>query len=888
MLQVICRLAEERHTLFNSRCFRNRTKPFLFLASVLCVSVLGPGLKAFGQTPTPPQLLPYIVTLLAGGAAASPAAGATCPVSGFTSTDKFGDGCLATEVVLSGPRFVAQDKLGNIFFSDTANAIVRRIDVTTGVITLVAGGAATNPATGAACPSGTGNATTNDGDGCLGTDVKLGKPHGLAFSPSGDLYFADNSFDNVRKIAATNGSITTTGVITNAVGNPATFGYNVNVYSGTTLTTPVLASAQSGPITSQSYLNFPSGIAFDQQGNLYIADEGNNAIEVVNLGTADTTIMGLPVPVGTIAKLAGTGSLNTKDPKAGECPNFTAAATGSRGGCYFGSFTDGNPARSSNVDSIYDVAVDAAGNLYFANEFNNNVGAITAATAAIRNYAGIQGTIGKTLTRGPATTTPMGSNFSVAVDQNANLYTSDTSGGVIWRVDAGSNQMYVMAGGVTTSCSSAPGGNGCPATQTVFSGVGLGKFASSNAPGVAGVRVNATGDLLVADTMANLVRKIATGARFGTINGSKPTQMIDVHYGVGDGPASANAYTLTAGATNFVLGSQNCTANTDNTMDCVLPVQATPSIPGAFTGTLTVMSKSGLTSSFVLGGDFSPVAAASKTSVAVNSANGCSGTTVGIGSQITITATATGPGGTPTGTMTFFNGTTQIGTPQTLNSTGQASVTTSFSAAGTPPITAVYSGDPFFTVSTSTPATLTVVAPSFSSALNSQQSSTVAAGQSALFSFAVASNVYTGNINFACSGLPAASSCVFSPAVLAETGCSNSQTVTLSIVTTQPTPVKQSSFAASPFGRGPWAAFGMLPGLLLAFLITLRRRKNPSMKYGQIWLAVALLLVASGASACGSGTQSTPGTPAGTSTVTVTASDVNGNSKPLNVTLTVH
>jgi hypothetical protein len=59
------------------------------------------------------------------------------------------------------------------------------------------------------------------------------------------------------------------------------------------------------------------------------------------------------------------------------------------------------------------------------------------------------------------------------------------------------------------------------------------------------------------------------------------------------------------------------------------------------------------------------------------------------------------------------------------------------------------------------------------------------------------------------------------------------------------------------------------------------------MKYGQIWLAMALLLVASGVSACGSGTQSTPGTPAGTSTVTVTATAAGGNSQPLNVTLIV-
>jgi Bacterial Ig-like domain (group 3) len=873
--------------LFNLCGLRNRFKPFLFLASVLCVSVLGPGLEAFGQTPTPPSLLPYIVTLLAGGPATSPGANATCPMSGRTSQDKFGDNCLATEVALTAPRFVTQDKLGNIFLSDSGTKsgvgdnIVRRIDATTGIISLVAGGAATNPPTGAACPSGTGSSTDADGDGCLGTDVKLGLPHGLAFSPSGDLYIADNSFATIRQIAATNGVITATGAISTAVGNVGSFGFNVNTYSGTTLTSSVFVGTQTGAATTLSYLNDPSGIVFDQRGDLYIAD--STAIEVANLGTSDTTIMGLRVPQGTIAKIVGYGT-------GVDCTNFiSTSSTANKGSCKTGMFTNGNPARSSNVDNAFDVAVDAAGNLYFANEFYNNVGVVNASTGLISTYAGILGTVGKSLARGPASTNPIGSVFSVALDQSGDLYATDASAGVIWRVDATSDQMYVVAGGAKTVCSMVPDafGDGCPATQATFSGKGIGVFATVASPGIAGVRVDPAGNLLVTDAAASLIRKVSNGTQFGTINGSKPTQMIDVHFGINDGPASASPYTLTAGTTNFVLGAQNCTVNTDNTTDCVLPVQATPSIPGAFTATLAALSKNGMTSSFTLGGTFSPVAAASVTTLAVSTANGCSGTTVAVGSQVTITSTSTGPAGTPTGTVTFFNGTTQIGTPQTLSSTGQASVTTTLSTAGTPSITAVYSGDPFFLTSTSAPSTLTLTNPSFSTALNSQQLNTITAGQSALFSFTVASNVYTGNINFACTGLPANSACTFSPSTMVETGCSNSQTVTLTIATTQPTPVKQSTFAASPFGRGPWAAFGMLPGLVLAFLITLRRRKNRSMKYGQIWLAMALLLVASGASACGSGTQSTPGTPTGTSTVTVTAADAGGNSKPLNVTLIV-
>jgi streptogramin lyase len=882
--------------LFKFERFRKCTQLFLFFASVVVlVSVSEP--KASAQAPTPPQLLPYLVTSVAGGAASTPAANAPCPKSGFTSTDKFGDGCLATEVALSAPRFAAVDKQGNIFFSDSKNALVRRIDATTGKISLVAGGAAANPAAGAVCGTGPGTSTSMGGDGCLGTAVQLSLPHGVAFAPNGDLYFADFTNGNIRKIAATNGLIQTTGVISTVVGavtnivgtkNTTLFGYNVNVYSGTTLTTPIYVATQTGPVGSQSFLNDPSGIAFDSQGNLYIADEGNNAIEVVNFGAADTTIMGLPVPVGTIAKLMGYGSLAGKTPSSGECPNYVSST--SRGGCYFAKFTNGNPARTSNVDSVYDVGVDPAGNVFFANEFNNNVGLITASTATVNNYAGIQGTIGKSITaRGPSTSAGIGSDFGIAVDASDNLYIADTSGGVIWRVDAGSQNMYVMAGGAATACAAATDaeGDGCPATQATFSSVGIGKFASTNSPTVAGMHLDPTGDLFVTDAMSNVIRKISNGTQFGTINGSKPSQTLEVHFGINDAPA-ANAYTLTAGSSNFILGAAQCNVNSDKTTDCVLSVQATPTIPGPFSSTLTVTGASGMSSAFTLAGIFNPVAAPSVTAVTAGTTNGCSGATVAVGTQVTITSTTTGAGGTPTGTVTFFNGSEQIGDPQTLNSTGQASVTTSFASAGSPSITAVYNGDAFFQPSTSSVSTLNVVNPSFTTSVSSPQSNSIAAGQSALYSILVAGNVYTGSINFSCSGLPAGTTCVFSPATVVETGCSNTQTVALTIATTQGTPVKQSSFVALPFGRGPWSAFGIIPGLVMASLITWRRRKAPFMKYGQLWMAIALLLVVSGVSACSGNTQSTLGTPAGTSMVTVTAKDASGTALPLQITLTVH
>ncbi len=168
-----------------------------------------------------PQLLPYTAKLIAGGAATSPASGTACPLSGNISTDAFGDGCLATEVNLGsgttgGPKFAVADKNGNIFFGDFVNGLVRRVDAITSVITTVAGGAASSPGVGSVC--GTGVSTSGDGDGCPANLVKLSKPAALVFAPNGDLYFSDNGFDNVRKIAAVAGLITPTGIITHIVG----------------------------------------------------------------------------------------------------------------------------------------------------------------------------------------------------------------------------------------------------------------------------------------------------------------------------------------------------------------------------------------------------------------------------------------------------------------------------------------------------------------------------------------------------------------------------------------------------------------------------------------------------------------------------------------------
>ncbi len=842
-------------------------------AAVLCLSLAS-------SAQVTPTLLPYSLSIVAGGATSSPAAGATCPVSGFKSTDAVGDGCLATEVALNAPRFVTTDHTGGIYFSDTANALVRRIDPLTGVISTVAGGATVNPATGAAC--GTGVALDSLGDGCAATLVKLSKPMGLAFSPAGDLYFSDNGNDDVRKIDHV------TGVITNIAGNSVASGFPAFGYktSNTSSTGPVNAA-------TQSYLNFPYGIAFDAAGNLYIADEGNQAVEVVNLGTTTITLQGQTIVPGAIYKFVGYGNLNTKIYNSGDCPNFTAAATGSRGGCYFAptgvpGWLDGAVANVSNVDNPYDVAVDPSGNVYFANYFNYNTGKVTPANI-ISTYAGILNTKGTTVTRGKAGSFGIGNTFDVALDLANNLYVEDGSNGIVWRVDAGTLAMYPVAGGATAPCAAATDavGDGCPATQAVFSKLS-GSGATLVPGGAAGIFVNPYGDLLITDTTTGTVRKAAAGAFFGPVGANQPSQLVAVHFAAADPPA-ATPFSITAGSANFSLGAFSClAANSDGTIDCTVTVTATPSTLGPFTGTLTATSSKGAKGNFTLSGTYitSPL---TRTTLGYTTSSTCVSSTLSSTSAVTFTAQVVSTG-TPTGTITFFANGTQIGTPQTLSSAGKATLTNTFSTPGSYAITAKYSGDGSFNGSTSSVTNIISSTPNFVATANSTMESSVVAGGTALYSFSLAQNVYSGTISFSCSGLPASSSCVFSPSTITATGCTTSSTVALSILTTQAAP-QPISVTGSGYGsgRGPWQALAILPGLLLAMWIGIRRRKHV-LRFGKVWMALALLLITSGMVACGKvggGGPTVLATPSGTSTVTVTATGSAGTVSTFTVPLTV-
>lgn len=153
--------------------------------------------------------------------------------SGFS-----GDGSPATSATVAGPMDIALDSAGNLYIADTDNARIRKITAATGIITTVAG-------------IGIAGYT---GDGGLATSARLHSPSGITIDIDGNLYISDA---NIRKVDAT------TGIISTIAGN-VDAGY----------------SGDGGLATSAKLLH-PIGMAIDNVGNLYIADNGNNVIRKI-------------------------------------------------------------------------------------------------------------------------------------------------------------------------------------------------------------------------------------------------------------------------------------------------------------------------------------------------------------------------------------------------------------------------------------------------------------------------------------------------------------------------------------------------------------------------------------------------------------------------------
>ena len=183
-------------------------------------------------------------------------------VAGNGNYGLFGDGGLAVNASFSYPYGVAADSSGNLYIADTNNCSIRKVTASTGIVSSVAGSL-----------NGGGQVSCNlSGDGGPATSASLNHPMGLAMDESGNLFFADTESSLVRVIAGSNGNVYT------VAGSYLTYSNYGSVF-----VEPAWGYAGDNGPAGFASLDYPTGVAADGSGSLYIADEYNSAIRKVSL-----------------------------------------------------------------------------------------------------------------------------------------------------------------------------------------------------------------------------------------------------------------------------------------------------------------------------------------------------------------------------------------------------------------------------------------------------------------------------------------------------------------------------------------------------------------------------------------------------------------------------
>ncbi len=385
-----------------------------------------------------------------------------------------GDGGPASVARMNRPYGVAIDPTGNVYIADASNNRIRMVSLS-GIITTFAG----NGFIG------------YSGDGGPATAASLKYPMGVAADASGNVFVADYSNNCIRKINSA-------GIITTLAGT------TVAGYSG------------DGLAATLAKLNQPSGVAVDGSGNVFIADQANERIRMINSSGIISTIAGngiagftgdggvatagrLNMPTGVAVD--GSGNIIIADQMNGRIRKVNTSGMISTigGSSTLGYSGDGGPATSAELYQPTGVSFDAAGNIYIADMVNNRIRKInTAGIISTNTGTGAPGFSGD---GGPSIVAQIYNGYGVAADISGNIYIADLNNNRIRKVNTSGIISTLAGSGV------AGFGDGGPATAAVLSGP-------------QDMAIDAAGNVFIADRDNNRIRKVNTSGIITTVAGN--------------------------------------------------------------------------------------------------------------------------------------------------------------------------------------------------------------------------------------------------------------------------------------------------------------------------------------------------------------------------------
>lgn len=801
---------------------------------------------------------PKVLTLGAAGMDFADAGTGSCDTNGTSYSYTQGNTC--TVDVTFNPKFAGL-RTGGVELVGSAGAVIATAHIYgtgiapqvvfgTSVVTLLGGGFQT-PA-GVAI-DGSGNVYAADYGtnsvyempaGCASAScvTVLGggfaQPTGVAVDGSGNVYVADFLNGAVKEMPARCASSSCVTPLGGGFTTPAEVAldgsgniYVADTYGATVDEMPPGCASASCVTALGGGFKKPTGVAVDSSGNIYVSDSGNNAVYEMPAGCTSASCVstlggGFNQPNGVA--LDASGDVYVAD-------NYNHAVKEIPPGCKSSSCVSTLNGSFVGPDGV---ALDGSGNVYVGDFAAGVVAEIARTAPPSLNFAttsvGVQSTdspraftlqnIGNAALTLPAPAS--GANPSVATG-----FTVD-SASTCPQVSSSSSSSGTLAAGA--SCSYAV--DFIPTTGGTDNGSLV--MTDDNLNAAAPTYATQTVSLAGTGVQITVLPAVLPAGTYGTAYGTTTFSATG-----GTGPYT---FHVVGGSLPGGLG-----LNASGTLS------GTPTSAGTFSFTVEAIDSSAPTA---FSGEASETLqidpAATTTSLMASSGS------VNPGASVTLTATVSSAAGTPTGNVSFYDGTTLLGTEALSGGTASLS-TTSLSAGTTHNITASYAGNADFAPSSTTASTAVIVAPlDFSISVSGSSSASVAKGGSASFQLVVAPTFgnYPGPVSFAASGAPAGSTVTFTPTTIPANG--GQRTVVVTIQTSATT-----ARLASP------ALWHGLAPVSLAFLLLplfgvgrMRRQGRRLSKLVCLLLLIGGLAGAAGlVSGCGSGSSGA------SSTVTLTA-----------------